>query len=136
MAKTRAAPPNAAPRRSGRVANEAQAAGPAALPVGDANRITKTPAPSKTEKTECTPCGRTLAASAVFKRLPTKTCAHDSHTCKSCLKAWIDAQLETNTFDKLACPECPGVMDHAKVKAFATKETFAKYVEFIVVEAT
>lgn len=101
----------------------------AALPADANNRITKPPPPPKTPRFPCSTCDRDLAASAFFKTRSTKRCAHQVHTCKTCLKAWLTMQLESTTYDKLSCPQCPEIMQHADVKRCATKEAYDKYDE-------
>lgn len=115
-----------APRRSGRLATAAAALPAAApVPVHGKHRVTKPKAP----KYICSSCSRDLVASNFFKKQPTKDCTHGVNICKPCMKSWITMQLESNTIDKLSCPECPAIMQNANVKAFATKETYAKFNE-------
>jgi len=84
---------------------------------------------AKPPKFDCSVCGRSLAASTFPKRLPTANCQHDNNTCKPCLKSWITAQLESTTYDKLSCPECPEIMQNDMVKVHATKQTYEKFDE-------
>lgn len=121
-------PPPPAARRSARLQ------GVATAPIVDNNtRVNKSqPKPKakvKPPRFECSTCDRSLAASSFPKRLPTQECKHEGSTCKVCLKAWITAQLESTTYDKLSCPECPEIMQNASIKTNATKETYQKFDE-------
>ena len=129
---------SSAPRRSGRLAIAAAASPPAAaappaaapgavhpVPAEGKHRVTK----PKPTKYSCSSCSRDLVASNFFKKKATKDCTHDVNICKPCMKSWITMQLESTTIDKLSCPECPAIMQNANVKAFATKETYAKFDE-------
>ncbi|KAK1818175.1 hypothetical protein LTR12_007453 [Friedmanniomyces endolithicus] len=68
-------------------------------------------------------------ASSFPNHLPTDECKHLINTCKQCAKAWIAAQLDSTTYDKLSCPECPEIMTNAGVKAMAAKDVYARYDE-------
>ncbi|KAK0363880.1 hypothetical protein LTR02_009555 [Friedmanniomyces endolithicus] len=100
-------------------------------PLDNKSRIAKTKKTSKPkpQKYECTTCDRTLAASSFPNHLPTDECKHLINTCKQCAKAWIAAQLDSTTYDKLSCPECPEIMTNAGVKAMAAKDVYARYDE-------
>ncbi|KAK0277912.1 hypothetical protein LTR35_009749 [Friedmanniomyces endolithicus] len=100
-------------------------------PTDTKSRIAKTkkaPKP-KPQKYDCATCDRTLAASSFLNHLPTDECKHLINTCKQCAKAWIAAQLDSTTYDKLSCPECPEIMTNAGVKAMAAKDVYARYDE-------
>ena len=123
--KPAAAPAVPKPRRSARIA------APNASPETPAHRVAKRPkaAKPKSQRYECTTCSRTLAGSSFPQYLATDNCKHLINTCKQCSKAWIAAQLESTTYDKVSCPECPEVMSNAGVKELAAKEVYAKYEE-------
>jgi len=40
---------------------------------------------------------------------------------------WIGMQMETTTYDKLSCPECPQLLGNAEVKRFAVAEVYLRY---------
>ena len=91
-------------------------------------RITKPkPAPKKPTRFACSTCGRKLAASSFPNKNCTDRCEHSMNTCKACTKTWISAQLESVTYDKLSCPECPAVMDNAHVKKLAAPKVYEKF---------
>ncbi|KAK5136714.1 hypothetical protein LTR08_002367 [Meristemomyces frigidus] len=94
-------------------------------------RITKPkPAPTpEPQKYDCTTCGRTLTASAFPDHLPTDNCKHLINTCKACTKMHISVQLESTTYDRMACPECVEVLANADVKRLAAKEVYARFDE-------
>ncbi|KAK5109117.1 hypothetical protein LTR62_007479 [Meristemomyces frigidus] len=43
------------------------------------------------------------------------------------MKAWVKAQLDMTTYDKLRCPECPGLMLNADVQRAASKDVYARF---------
>ncbi|KAI2606570.1 hypothetical protein GGR54DRAFT_633416 [Hypoxylon sp. NC1633] len=61
------------------------------------------------------------------KRRITAACEHDSSTCKECVAQWITSSLETITWDRLKCPECPQLLKYENVRALATREAFDRY---------
>ncbi|KAF2482800.1 hypothetical protein BDY17DRAFT_236396, partial [Neohortaea acidophila] len=77
---------------------------------------------------DCSTCGRTLSPGS-FPKAATSNCKHKATACKACLKKWITAQLDTVTYDNLACPECPQLLTNQDVKANATKPTYERFEE-------
>ncbi|KAK5123829.1 hypothetical protein LTR85_002465 [Meristemomyces frigidus] len=127
VASAAAAPPAPAPpptRRSARL--QQAAAGPLPDPKTRITKPTPTPKP-KPSKYTCTTCDRHLATSSFPNHLPTDNCAHLINTCKSCTKTHIAAQLDTTTYDKLACPECAEVMGNADVETLAGREVWERF---------
>ncbi|KAK5767568.1 hypothetical protein LTS12_002410 [Elasticomyces elasticus] len=124
MAAKKAAPATAPadpqPRRSSRLAADTTN-----------NRIAKAKpaAKAKAVKFTCTTCDRTLAGSSFPKYLATNNCKHLINTCKQCSQAWVAAQMESTTYDKVSCPECPEVLNNEGVKILASKEVYAKFDE-------
>jgi len=60
---------------------------------------------------------------------PTSTCKHLINTCKRCLKAWVESQIETSVFTPhIACPECDEKMGREDVEGVVTKRVFARFV--------
>ncbi|KAK3335482.1 hypothetical protein B0T19DRAFT_9775 [Cercophora scortea] len=57
----------------------------------------------------------------------TEGCKHPPTICKDCLKQWLASGLETGTFDRLKCPDCPEILKYDDVQRYATKETFSRY---------
>lgn len=57
----------------------------------------------------------------------TSVCNHDSTTCKDCLRQWLQSSLETNEWNRLKCPDCPGLLQYPDVKRYASPETFERY---------
>lgn len=45
----------------------------------------------------------------------TKRCGHERETCASCLRTWIDSQLETVGWDKISCSECDQILEYQDV---------------------
>ncbi|KAI1100242.1 hypothetical protein F4804DRAFT_336465 [Jackrogersella minutella] len=61
------------------------------------------------------------------KRKITASCEHDSSICKECVGSWIASSMDTVTWDRLKCPECPQLLKYENVRAFATREIFERY---------
>jgi len=57
----------------------------------------------------------------------TSGCKHSAALCKECLKQWLQSGLERTTWDRLKCPDCPEMLQHADMKLYANAETFARY---------
>lgn len=56
----------------------------------------------------------------------TRDCQHDAATCKDCVSQWITSSMETLTWDRLKCPECPQPLGFVDVAKYATKDVFIK----------
>lgn len=119
------------PRRSGRIQKAATSATSAqTFNIEDNNRVTKPePKPKqRQQKYDCSTCGRTLAGSGFPKYLPTDTCkSHLINTCKPCLKQWIAVQLESTSYDNIACPECPELMKNSDIQLHASADIYNKF---------
>ena len=62
------------------------------------------------------------------KNVPiTNRCKHERATCASCLRTWIQSQLETVGWDKISCPECNQTLEHHDVRTHAGKTVLEKY---------
>ncbi|KAI2463251.1 hypothetical protein F4781DRAFT_426507 [Annulohypoxylon bovei var. microspora] len=61
------------------------------------------------------------------KRRITVSCEHDSTICKECVGSWIASSMDSVTWDRLKCPECPQLLKYENVRAFATREIFERY---------
>jgi hypothetical protein len=60
---------------------------------------------------------------------PTETCDHLINTCKSCLKEWIQSQIETTVFKPhIQCPQCDQKMNSRDIRMAVSKTLFARYV--------
>ena len=94
-----------------------------AVPASPKNRVTKS---KNAPRRDCGTCGRTLAASSFPKQI-TENCDHDVNSCKACVKAWIPARMEGNTYDKLSCPECPSILQNEDVKKQAAKAVYERF---------
>jgi hypothetical protein len=60
------------------------------------------------------------------KRRITAECNHEPTICLDCLQQAIDSQIETRSWDKLACPLCPSKLSFEAVKAYSSPESFEK----------
>ncbi|KAI1774969.1 hypothetical protein F4818DRAFT_57311 [Hypoxylon cercidicola] len=61
------------------------------------------------------------------RRRITASCEHDSSICKECVGQWIVSSMDTVTWDRLKCPECPQLLKYENVRAFALREVFNRY---------
>lgn len=57
----------------------------------------------------------------------TAECRHLEVPCKDCLKQWLKSSLETTTWDRLKCPDCPALLGYTDMRRYASKETFDRY---------
>jgi hypothetical protein len=65
------------------------------------------------------------------------TCNHDMDVCKNCITAQIGTQLETHGsqgWAKLSCPQCNRHLNHDEIRKFASKDDFAKYERYYLLE--
>ncbi|KAI2617612.1 hypothetical protein GGS26DRAFT_401290 [Hypomontagnella submonticulosa] len=77
---------------------------------------------------ECIVCSDEKRVSEMpNRRRITAACEHDSSICKECVGQWIASSMETVTWDRLKCPECPQLLKFENVRAFATQEVFNRY---------
>jgi hypothetical protein len=65
----------------------------------------------------------------------TEACSHDVNICKDCTRQWIHSSMESNTWDKLKCPECPSFMKFHDVKRNASREDFTRFDELVLRDA-
>ncbi|KAI1073664.1 hypothetical protein F5B20DRAFT_574655 [Whalleya microplaca] len=57
----------------------------------------------------------------------TEACEHDSAMCRECVGQWISSSLDTTTWNRLKCPDCPRLLKFEDIRAYATRETFERY---------
>jgi phage FluMu protein Com len=82
------------------------------------------------EEKECVVCGDKRP----FDRFPesiTTTCTHNVNTCRKCLRKWIKTALASNGWDKIKCPECKELLQHADMHVNASSKQFQKYVSLL-----
>jgi hypothetical protein len=58
---------------------------------------------------------------------PTSQCQHRLQTCRTCVEAWIAVNLNTQSPDRIVCPEpyCGKPLEHADIARFSPADTFA-----------
>ncbi|KAI0100676.1 hypothetical protein GGR51DRAFT_349885 [Nemania sp. FL0031] len=61
------------------------------------------------------------------RRRITKHCTHEATACRECVGQWITSSLESVSWDRLKCPECPSLLSFKDVETFATRDTFDRY---------
>ena len=67
-----------------------------------------------------------------FKSRPfTSACSHKVNTCNTCLGHWLDESLNNRGYDKISCPECSNLLQHADLKFCATTEQFNRYDQLV-----
>ncbi|KAH8675961.1 hypothetical protein BX600DRAFT_190897 [Xylariales sp. PMI_506] len=65
-------------------------------------------------------------------RQVTRACEHKPSTCRECAGQWIASSLETQSWDRLRCPECPQLLQFQDVRNLASQEVFNRYDELAV----
>jgi len=95
--------------------------------IGAGANSTATSTTRRRPKRECVVCSEVSNHQHPFpSQKIASTCAHKSMTCKSCLRAWILAQLDSSTWDHIACPECDELMQHGDVRLHAAAADFRR----------
>jgi hypothetical protein len=82
-------------------------------------------------KKTCMTCMEDKYASR-FPDLITESCAHDYNVCKTCLRHWIDEQLNSNGTN-IHCPECSQAMGYEDVKRCTRRRQFERYAMVFVI---
>ena len=77
------------------------------------------------ESRSCVVCGESTGPSEISGRV-TRWCTHSSWCCKPCIQNWIAAQLETQGWDRIACPECPRILSAREVRRVASEKTYKR----------
>jgi hypothetical protein len=81
------------------------------------------------QRYECHTCLVSRISSQFPNSNPTSACEHLINTCKRCLKAWVESQIETSVFTpQIACPECEQKMGRDDVEGAVTQKLFARFV--------
>ncbi|KAI1120905.1 hypothetical protein F5Y10DRAFT_113425 [Nemania abortiva] len=62
-----------------------------------------------------------------IRRRITKDCTHEATACRDCVSQWITSSLETVSWDRLKCLECPNLLSFTDVERFAARDTFDRY---------
>ncbi|EME44851.1 hypothetical protein DOTSEDRAFT_169860 [Dothistroma septosporum NZE10] len=84
----------------------------------------------------CSSCDVERTAGAFPDYNPSSECEHLINTCKDCLKAWVNVQIETAQFATggengkrfgVKCPECPAVMKNVNIQIATTKKMYASF---------
>ena len=57
----------------------------------------------------------------------TAGCKHKAALCKECLAQWLQSGLERTSWDRLKCPDCPELLQHADMKRYANPPTFERW---------
>lgn len=82
------------------------------------------------ESRECVVCTSSYFAEAFSKRTLTTSCSHLVSTCKRCIKKWIRTELTAKGWDRITCTQCPSLLRHPDVEAFAAADVFERYDRF------
>ncbi|KAF2755675.1 hypothetical protein EJ05DRAFT_540349 [Pseudovirgaria hyperparasitica] len=88
---------------------------------------TLTPIRAGLQGRDCIICGDTCAPYDYPGQISTK-CAHEPSCCTDCIQAWIASELESKGWDKIRCPECLILLEHAEIRSLATNATFERSV--------
>lgn len=76
---------------------------------------------------DCTVCGTSLPPTD-FAFTITANCQHQPNTCIPCLQNWISAQMDSNGWNSIRCPECSQLLGHQDVKSLASGQVFERFV--------
>ncbi|KAI1271044.1 hypothetical protein F5Y07DRAFT_406099 [Xylaria sp. FL0933] len=57
----------------------------------------------------------------------TENCEHKATACKECVGQWIASSMETISWDRLKCPECPKILGFKHIETFASRDVFNRY---------
>ncbi|CAK4031015.1 E3 ubiquitin- ligase [Lecanosticta acicola] len=79
----------------------------------------------------CYACDEEKAAGSFPEYNPSSECDHLIHTCKNCLKQWVNTQIEENLFITggedgkaygIKCPQCDELMRNINIELATTKK--------------
>ncbi|KAJ9142103.1 RBR-type E3 ubiquitin transferase [Pleurostoma richardsiae] len=74
----------------------------------------------------CTVCSDDKRVTEMPQRI-SAACEHKPTTCKDCLRQWIQSSLDTTSWDRLKCPECPLLLKFDDVRKHASREVFVRF---------
>jgi ariadne-1 len=84
------------------------------------------------QRYECHTCLSSRISSQFPDSNPTSECEHLINTCKRCLKAWVESQIETTGgwafTPHILCPECEGRMGRGNVEGVVSGRSFKRSV--------
>jgi hypothetical protein len=83
---------------------------------------------AKQDKRFCIICGDRKTISHYPSKI-TDRCGHETQVCDEDLQRWIASQLDSQTWDKLRCPECGLNLQHEDVRAHGSPDFFERYVQ-------
>jgi hypothetical protein len=52
---------------------------------------------------------------------------HEQNVCRPCYLSHLENEIDSKTWDEVACPECPITLTYKEVKDMTSAENFAKY---------
>ena len=81
----------------------------------------------ETSPLSCTACDRLLPPSEFPASLVGGGCNHPVQTCSACWEQWLQAQVATNSYDRIRCAECPVIIGQDEIKDRATDEVYQRY---------
>jgi hypothetical protein len=74
---------------------------------------------------DCTVCGDKKRSSR-FPEIIARRCRHPVNVCKTCMRNWTTAQLESAGWNRIRCPECPEIIEKDELKDLSTRETYER----------
>ena len=108
---------------------------PTVKPVAS-SKPKKKPAPARYT---CTTCGAEKSSASFPNYTPSATCQHTIHTCKVCLKTWVNTQIADASFVTrdasdnpvfgLHCPECPEIMVNPDIQRSTTENMHYRFAQ-------
>lgn len=78
---------------------------------------------------DCATCFEQKPSIEFPDSLCTKNCDHDINTCRECTQEHIAVQLDAVRYDRLACAECPGILDGESIRTHGGEEAYQKFCE-------
>ena len=74
---------------------------------------------------DCTVCGE-KKRSVRFPEFISRRCSHSVRVCKTCIRNWTAAQLDSVGWNRIRCPECPEIIEKDELKEHASRDTYER----------
>ncbi|KAI4831225.1 hypothetical protein E4T44_09621 [Aureobasidium sp. EXF-8845] len=96
---------------------------PATPSEGHVNR----PKKKQCRKPTCVVCGTKKYFNQFPGQAKVNSHEHGANVCRSCYVSHLKVEIDSKTWDEVACPECPVRLTYNEVENMADPEDFAKY---------
>ncbi|KAK4540528.1 hypothetical protein LTR36_009166 [Oleoguttula mirabilis] len=84
---------------------------------------------SKMKKTKCSSCDRSLPTTQFPKHPEGSSCEHGRETCRRCWHQWLEAQVNSKSFDQISCAQCSNTLGQGEIRALATPAVYQRYLD-------